>query len=375
MTWNARDAMSLRKEFVLLALQPDVNLRELCRRFAVSPTTGYKWLSRFKELGSAGLQEHSRRPLTSPTRTADDLECEVLAVRNAHPAWGGRKISHLLAGRITPSTVTNVLHRNNLISSEASAVRQGWIRFEHEAPNNLWQMDFKGYIQTGEGLCHPLTVVDDHSRFNLAIQACDCQRTGPVQSHLTEVFRRYGLPVRINTDNGAPWGSPRNPGELTPLGMWLVRLGIQLSWSRPRHPQTNGKNERFHRSLKAEVLNGKSFMTLADAQQAFDEWREIYNQLRPHEALGFKTPIERYRVSSRVFPEQLNEFEYGPDDVLVKAYHNRFRFQKRYFKIAKALSGHWVAVRPSAEGDGRFDVYFCQHRVRKIDLNTPEDGP
>ncbi|MNJ66053.1 hypothetical protein D3C77_620970 [compost metagenome] len=116
-------------------------------------------------------------------------------------------------------------------------------------------------------------------------------------------------------------------------------------------------------------------MTLADAQQAFDEWREIYNQLRPHEALGFKTPIERYRVSSRVFPEQLNEFEYGPDDVLVKAYHNRFRFQKRYFKIAKALSGHWVAVRPSAEGDGRFDVYFCQHRVRKIDLNTPEDGP
>lgn len=375
MPWNTRDAMSLKEEFIALALHPDSNKRELCRRFGISPQTGYKWLKRYETEGLAGLQERSRRPLGSPRQTATPLEDEVVALRRAHPAWGGRKISHLLGHRIAPSTVTSVLHRHGLVEPPEKEVRQPWQRFEHDAPNDLWQMDFKGHFPTQHGRCHPLTVVDDHSRFNLAIQACVDERRSTVQEKLTEIFRRYGMPARINTDNGPPWGSPRNPGELTELGIWLIRLGIRLSYSRPYHPQTNGKNERFHRALKAEVLNGQHFCTLSEAQAAFDRWREVYNHKRPHEALDYQVPMYRYRASPWAFPEQLSEFEYGPDDQITKVYHSRFRFKKRYFRIAKGLAGQLIAIRPQQNSEVLFDVYFCHHRLRTIDLNNPDYGP
>jgi len=266
MSWNTRDAMSLKEEFISLALRPGANRRELCRRFGISPQTGYKWLRRFETLGQAGLLEQSRRPLNSPRQCKPDLEADVIALRKQHPKWGGRKISHKLAVSVAPSTITNILHRHDLILPHDSAASQPWHRFEHEAPNDLWQMDFKGFFQTNQGACYPLTMLDDHSRFNLTIQACPHQRGVLVQEHMTEVFRQYGLPAQINTDNGAPWGSPSSPGQLTPLTIWLVRLGIKVTWSRPRHPQTNGKNERFHRSLKAEVLSGRiSLMSISVA--------------------------------------------------------------------------------------------------------------
>ncbi|NWD20676.1 transposase family protein, partial [Pseudomonas sp. IPO3778] len=275
---------------------------------------------------------------------------------------------------IAPSTVTNVLHRHRLIQP-TQKVQEATLRFEHAAPNDLWQMDFKGHFATQQGRCHPLTLLDDHSRFSLAIQACDNERGTTVKEKMIEVFQRYGLPVRINVDNGAPWGSPRNPGEITELSIWLVRLGIRISFSRPYHPQTNGKIERFHRSLKAEVLDGRHFSTLRDAQTSFDRWREVYNQQRPHQALDYKVPMDRYRASPWAYPQQLPEFEYGPDDKLAKAYHSRFRFQNRYFSIAKGLAGQHIAIRPKPEGEGLFDVYFCHHFLRTIDVNKPDYGP
>jgi len=375
MPWNTRDAMSLKAEFIALALLPDSNRRELCRRFNISPQTAYKWLKRYVAEGAAGLQEQSRRPRSSPRQASAEIEAQVVALRRAHPAWGGRKISHALGCYVAPSTVTNILHRNNLVESPASEAKKPWQRFEHEAPNDLWQMDFKGHFQTHQGQCHPLTLIDDHSRFSLAIQACANERRQTVQERLIEVFRRYGLPERINTDNGAPWGSPRNPGELSELGVWLVSLGIRLSFSRPYHPQTNGKDERFHRSLKLEVLKGRHFHDLAEAQSAFDRWREIYNQQRPHEALSYQVPINRYRTSPWKYPEQPTEFEYGLDDVLAKVYHSRFRFRKRYFRIAKGLAGKVIAIRPHSDAEHLFDVYFCHQLLRTIDLNDPECSP
>lgn len=196
-----------------------------------------------------------------------------------------------------------------------------------------------------------------------------------MQERLINVFRRFGLPARLNLDNGPPWGSPRNPGEITELSIWLIRLGIRISFSRPHHPQTNGKIERFHRSLKAEVLNGRHFRSLVEAQAAFDHWREIYNHQRPHEALGYQVPMDRYRASPWFFPEKLVEFEYGPDDVLAKVYHSRFRFRKRYFSIAKGLVGHLIAIRPHPESEDLFNVYFCHHLLRTIDVNNPDYGP
>ncbi len=282
MPWNTRDAMSLKEEFVALARQPGSNKRELCRRFGISPQTAYKWLNRYETHGQSGLQEKSRKPATSPKLTPATLETEVLALRKEHPAWGGRTISNLLKKQIAPSTVTNVLRRHGLIQPVPKE-QEAKHRFEHDAPNDLWQMDFKGHFATQEGRCHPLTLLDDHSRFNLAIQACENERGATVKEKIVEVFERFGLPARINVDNGPPWGSPRNPGEITELSIWLIRLGIRISFSRPYHPQTNGKIERFHRSLKAEVLDGRQFSTIGEAQTAFDRWRDIYNLQRPHQ--------------------------------------------------------------------------------------------
>lgn len=373
MPWSTRDTMSLREEFITLAQQEGANRRELCRRFGISPQTGYKWLSRFGQQGPAGLNDTSRRPHNSPATTAESLQQSILELRREHPAWGGRKIARRLQdlgqGCVAPSTVTSILHRHGLISTEASAAAQPWRRFEHEHPNALWQIDFKGYVDTPAGRCHPLTLLDDHSRFNMALRACAKQEGITVRSQLIEVFRTYGLPVRINADNGAPWGSPREPGQVSELALWLIRLGIRVSFSRPYHPQTNGKDERFHRSLKAEVLNGRSFMDLAQAQTAFDRWREVYNHQRPHQALDMATPASRYRMSERSYPQELPAIEYGPHDtvVTVKAL-GEMRFQGRRYKLSSALRGMPVAVRAVNGHDGRYDVYFMHHKLREIDL-------
>jgi transposase InsO family protein len=378
MPWNARDTMSLRLEFVHLALQPDANRRELCRRFGVSPKTAYKWLARHGEAGDAALADRSRRPSHSPSRTVSEMEAKVVALRRAHPAWGGRKISRRLIdlglrAAPAPSTVTDILRRHGLIEENSSAEHTAWQRFEHAEPNQLWQIDFKGYFDTPAGRCHPLTVLDDHSRFNLVLGACARTDRRSVQPWLTQAFRRYGLPVRMNADNGAPWGTPRAYRHgISPLTVWLVRLGVRVSHSRPAHPQTNGKDERFHRSLKVEVLVNRSFEDLPSAQRAFDRWRVVYNHERPHEALEMNTPVSRYRVSARTFPEVLAPIEYGPDDQVLRPDANGWlRFRGRPFKMPKALHRQPVAFRPRATQDGVFDVYFCHQRFTHIDLRKP----
>jgi transposase InsO family protein len=379
MPWIAKDTMSLREEFVLLARQDGANRRELCRRFGISPQTAYKWLARHKQHGSDGLADISRRPKTSPRLTDTNLEQAVVALRQEHPCWGGRKLSRRLQDLgqplLAPSTITSILHRHELISPQSSDAATPWQRFEHAAPNDLWQMDFKGCFQTSEGVCHPLTVLDDHSRFNLGIRVCSEQRYRTVQAQLTEIFRRYGLPVRINTDNGAPWGAARQPGQLTELAIWLIRLGIRLSYSRPYHPQTNGKDERFHRTLKAEVLNGRSFYSLQEAQVAFDRWREIYNHQRPHEALQMATPTTRYQISHKAYPEELPEIEYGPKDtvVTVSKWGGEISFHGRDYKLSNPLAGLPVAIRPSGKTDGLYDVYFIHHKLMQIDLRKPTE--
>ena len=233
-------------------------MRELCRRFGISPTTGYKWLERFRVGGEAGLSDRPRRPQHSPGRTGSEIEEMVLKVRDTHPAWGGRKLRAWLSARghellPSPSTITAILRRHGRIDPSEGAKHRAWQRFEHLEPNQLWQMDFKGHFAMLEGRCHPLTVLDDHSRFSLGLEACGDERTQTVQQRLTRIFRRYGLPERMVMDNGAPWGHDADHHH-TPLTVWLLRLGISVSHGRPYHPQTQGKDERFHRTLKAEVF-------------------------------------------------------------------------------------------------------------------------
>jgi transposase InsO family protein len=379
MPWQTRDTMHLRREFIELATQEGANRRALCRRFGISPKTAYKWLHRAQQSDAPALVDRSRRPHHSPTRTPPELEAAVLGVRAQHTAWGGRKIARRLVdlamAHPAPSTVTGILRRHGCLTEDTRAPSVPWVRFEHPEPNQLWQIDFKGYFDTLRERCHPLTLLDDHSRFNLTLQAC--QRTGAssIEPRLTAVFRRYGLPLRINGDNGAPWGAPREAAHgLSRLVVWLIRLGVIVSHSRPYHPQTNGKDERFHRTLQAEVLNGRGFANLAAVQRAFDDWRTVYNCERPHEALGLSTPASRYRPSPREFPEPLPAIEYGPNDTVYRVPPNGWlRIAGRRIKVSNALTGLPIGVRPSATEDGVLEFYFCHQRFMRWDLRQPGD--
>lgn len=376
MPWRERNTMSLRHEFVVLADAGNSSVSELCHRFGISRKTGYKWLARYREAGTAALEDQSRRPRSSPTRTASSLETMILAARQAHPVWGGRKLHHfLLQSGLTdvpsPSTITDILNRHGLIDEVASKHAQAFIRFEHPEPNDLWQMDFKGHFTTYQGVrCYPLTVLDDHSRFNLVLQALPSERHDGVCNSLIQAFRRYGLPWRMTMDNGNPWGNQF--GGYTRLTVWLMRLGIRVSHSRPYHPQTQGKDERFHRTLKAELLQRQVFRDLEACQVMFNTWRDCYNLQRPHEALGQAVPATRYRASRRPYSEVLESFEYGPDDLL--RHPNRvgqFCVKNRVFKISEAFRGQTIALRPQDE-DGLFRLYFCHQCIGEINLQDQQ---
>ena len=225
MPFTGVSAMDRKQEFVRLALTEGANRRELCRRYGVSPTLGYRLLGRYQADGLAGLEARSRRPVSSPGRTAETIEAAVLAVRAAHPAWGGRKIAAVLKRQglaaPSPSTITQILRRHGVALGVFGGGEADFIRFEHAAPNDLWQMDFKGHVAMRAGRLHPLTVLDDHSRFCVVLAACGDEKTQTVRRHLTEAFERYGLPCRMTMDNGSPWGNgPDDP--FTPLGVWLM---------------------------------------------------------------------------------------------------------------------------------------------------------
>ena len=375
MPFTGVSAMDLKKEFVRLALAPGANRRELCRRFGVSPPLMYRLLVRYQAEGEAGLEERSRRPTTSPARTSTEIEAAVLTLRTEHPAWGGRKIAAVLKRRglaaPAPSTVTEILRRAGVELGAFGGGETSFIRFEHPAPNDLWQMDFKGHVPLRSGRLHPLTALDDHSRFCVVLGACGDQRTRTVKACLTEAFRRYGLPWRMTMDNGSPWGGGGYGDAYTPLGVWLMEQDIRISHSRPFHPQTQGKDERFHRTLKAEVLAGLPFEDLLHAARGFERWRNIYNTERPHDALGLLTPIDRYVPSPRSYREALEPFEYGPDDQLRHVHADgRISFKAQRYRVPKAFNGKILAVR-STQKDGVYDIVFRTNRITSIDLTKP----
>jgi transposase InsO family protein len=375
MPWKVESPMSLRQEFVMFALQPDANVSSLCRRFDISRKTGYKWLARSRTDPAGALADASRRPIRSPGKTSAAIELLVTALRGEHPAWGARKIKRRLedlghADLPARSTVNDILHRGGLIDPAASLKHSSCKRFERAAPNELWQMDFKGHFETAAGRCHPLTMLDDHSRFNVLLRACDNERLETVKAALTDTLRRYGMPRCILSDNGPPWGSFGIEGNWTALAAWLIRRGVSVTHGRPSHPQTQGKEERFHRTLKAEAIGSRSFRDNPDAQRIFDNWRDIYNSQRPHEALGLAVPATRYTPSLRAFPETLAPFEYGPGDEVRKVCQDgKASFKGRNRRIGCAFAGEQVAVRPTTT-DGVMDVFYCHQRVAEIDLRV-----
>ena len=387
MPWKECSIMDQRLEFVLLASSPNANISRLAERFRISRTTAYKWIFRYRSGGYADLADKSRRPSHSPARTTDVMEQAILQVRDSNSAWGGRKIRRCLQNRCSSgqlkymrntnipaaATITEVLRRHSRLDQHFCEQHKKLVSFEYENPNDLWQMDFKGDVALSDGtISHPLTVLDDHSRFNLCLHSCDDQKHETVREQLTGIFRKYGMPLSMLMDNGVPWSGSHS--SLTGMALWLLRLGIRILHGRPYHPQTQGKEERFHRTLKAEVLNGRLFANHLRLQTAFDRWRIVYNHQRPHEALNMETPSCKYSFSTRSFPETLPAVTYDSGEIIRKVSTGKtISFKRRIFYVAKVLIGETVALRPTNR-DGVYWICFGPFAIGEIDLKLVPAG-
>lgn len=365
--------MSQRLEFVILAIQSGIAFKELCRRYGVSRKTGYKWLTRYRSGGAEALQDRSRRPQRSPQQVPTAVAERVISLRQ-QTGWGGRKLRRRLQdlGHTdvpAASTCTEILRRADLLND--SPAPGPFQRFERALPNELWQMDHKGDFATQSGQrCHPLTVLDDHSRFNLVLAAAGDQQTISVKASLTVAFAQYGLPEAILCDNGVPWGNLADGTGHTALTVWLLRLGVRVLHGRPYHPQTQGKEERFHRTLKRELLTRHTWRDLAHCAAEFPRFRYRYNHERPHDSLDGDTPVSHYRPSVRPMPATLPEFEYAGMIVRVVRAKGVITFGNQTWLIGRAFESLPIGLRPSPQADGQWEVYFSHFHLGNLDLTS-----
>jgi transposase InsO family protein len=372
MPWQEKSIMDQKEEFIKRAMDQREPFSNICEEFGISRTLGYDLLRRYKAEGREGLLPRNKAPIRQPNKTPEHIKEVILNTREDHPTWGARKIkSYLLNKKIghlpAASTISDILKRHGYISMEASLKRKELIRFEREQPNDLWQMDFKGYFRLGDhNVCYPLTVIDDHSRFSLCIKACTDEACLPVKRQLINTFAAYGLPSQINVDNGRPWGNSCLV-RYTELTVWLMQLNVLVTHSRPRHPQTNGKNERFNRTLKEDVIANHQIDNLKHAQKLFDQWRHVYNYVRPHEAIGMLVPADRYKPSVRQLPSKLPAIEYESRAILRKVSNSFVSFKKNKYLVGKAFIGHHVELK-YCEARQLLDIYFGQHKIYSYEL-------
>jgi len=363
-----------REQFVL-AVKAGLSMSEACRRYRISRPTGHKWLNRFESEGLEGLADRSRRPDRSPGRTTAEIEQLVCDTRRRFPAWGGRKLRAFLIRQghqrvPAASTITAILIRHGLLTP---SVRQPPAdkRFCAEAPNHLWQMDFKGHFPLEDGSrCHPLGILDDHSRYNLSLTACAAENTITVRTVLEATFSRYGRPHIILTDNGPPWGSSNPYYRWTPLKVWLADHDIGVIHSRPAHPQTVGKEERFHLTLTRELLQlNPPYPNLTVIQSAFDQWRPTYNHLRPHESLQNQTPADRYHPSDRTWPHPIDPPQYPPGwHIRIVGDDARISYNNHRYKIGKPFTGRTIAIDPDTH-----IAYYRNIPIRHVN-HVPEQA-
>ncbi len=317
MPWRETSAMDERLRFVQDVHRPGWSIAELCRRYAVSRQTGYKWLAAYERAGPAGLADGSHRPHTSPQATTPTVVRLILDLQRRY-TWGARKVRRLLQARVpadqvpTKTTIHRILERHGRVRPRRRSQRRfhaGAPGTPMEHPNAVWTADFKGQFRTGNGVyCYPLTVQDGATRYLLGCRGLPAPTTEGSQPVLAQLFRRYGLPERIRTDNGQPFAS-HALGRLSTLSVWWVRLGIRPELIEPAHPEQNGRQERMHKTLKAATARPPQ-AHLAAQQGCFDRFRQRYNDERPHEALGDATPASCYAPSPRPYRSRLEPLVY-----------------------------------------------------------------
>lgn len=371
MPWAERKVSQMREEFVKRVLAGEASKSALCREYGISRPTGDKWIKRYE--AAETLEDRSRAPLNRPRETPMEMEQKIVAYRQAHPAIGATKLRRILENQgcqnvPSHSTINRIFAKNGLITKQASLAATPGQRFEKSAPNEMWQGDYKGHFVMGDKRrCHPLNIIDDHSRFNLCCQAQYTETFEEIQPVMIRLFREYGLPFSFLCDNGNPWGTAQSTG-FTRFEVWLMELGILTLHGRALHPQTQGKEESFNRSMTKELLANARIADLADAQRQFDVYREFYNNERPHHALGLDTPSQHYKASERPYPEKVSPWEY-PEGCELRQVKKTgfFNYGGQGYFLSEAFGGKEIAVRPS-HIPGCISLFFRQFRIGRIDV-------
>ena len=369
MPWRFITVEDVRKEFALAA-QDCSNFSDLCREFGITRKTGYKWVERF--LCGETMSDRSRRPLTSPARTDAELEEKILELRRDNRGWGAKTIRKVLldqgvTGLPCVKTINNILNRYGQISPEESEKRIAYQRFEKARCNEMWQTDFKGEFKTSDGkYCYPLTVLDDHSRFSIKIVP-RLSTANVVIPAFFEAFQEFGLPDSILSDNGAQFSGFKK--GYTHFEKWLMDLDILPVHGRFKHPQTQGKIERFHRTMKDELLKYQQFANIDDADNGLQTWRDKYNYIRPHEAFGMRCPGDVYSPSSRPYPQSIHEFTYGGEYHVIKVNSWGYvRFDKWQVYLSETMIGEYIEFRP--QSDDTFIACYRNFKIARFDAAT-----
>lgn len=374
MPWKPINVMEQRTRFIVLSKQGLKSITRLCGEFGISRKTGYKWIKRAKGEGlDQGIKEKSRRPKNIPKKVPQEVERAFIGLREKYPYWGARKLIEIYIkkrAKKAPSerTVNRIIERNGLLD-ESKRRDLATRRFEREHPNDLWQMDYKGEFRYGTSgnKCYPLTIIDDHSRFNIGLEAYNRLSWVNTKASLEKVFREKGLPIEMLMDHGGLWYATQSKYlPWTQLSVWIMMLGIKIIYSGIRHPQTQGKIERYHRTLKYDLIKRRRFRTLEEIQAGFDIFREEYNNIRPHEAISMEVPAKRYKRSNRVYTGKVTEIEY-PEGAQVRKLNSCgvLQYKGRQWFISEALPEQRVML---LDKDPEVEVYFKNSLVRRLNL-------
>lgn len=370
MPWDERSVKMIREEFVKHVLAGEKTKTALCQEYGISRPTGDKWLRRYRD--GCGVENLSRRP-HKVYYTDTETENLIVNMRKEMPAIGATKIRRMLENDghknlPCPRTINNIFQRNGLITREASLAATPYQRFEKSYPNEMWQADYLGHFaMKNMERCHPLNIIDDNSRYLLCCKEQKTETFNEIKPVIIGLFEQFGLPFSFLCDNGNPWGTSQSVG-FTAFEVWMMELGILVLHGRPRHPQTQGKDERFNGSMQRELLKYTQISDWEDAAVKFEEYRQFYNHKRPHHALQLDTPATRYCPSDRAYSDLVKPWEYEAGCQICKVKDNGYvNYCGQGFFLSEAFRGKEIAIRPS-KIDGCISLFFRQFRIARFHL-------
>jgi transposase InsO family protein len=385
MPWKEQTKMEQKTEFICEWRTGKYSLTDLCKSFGISRPTAYKLIARFEQNGIEGLLEKSKTPRIHPNQTKPEIEDAILSLKAKYSLWGAKKIRRLLLNDFSESevpsvvTVHNILSKNGLVKPQKrfKRVKPVFPIFDPKNCNEVWSADYKGkFLMGNKTYCHPLTITDSKSRFLFTAKGHYAETLKDAKQEFTRVFRIYGLPKQIHTDNGSPFGSIRAIQRFSRLSYWFIELGIEPVFSDPAHPEQNGRHERMHRDLKAACAKPSSY-DLNAQQRRLNKFVNEYNNIRPHEALGMETPASVHHYSTRPFPEKIRSFDYEPEMKVLKVTQNAAMRWRAYHWVflTGSLKGKYVGVLEIGDGIWRvfyrnvFLGYFDEKNIRNRQIS------